>query len=113
MIIIIDIFRAKKRANMEKFPEDVGIAESKTGGDPKIINKPEFQPEQKPDIARIFGDQTPKIKKGKGGRRKASPEEDSSAYSRANKTVIFFFNSLQNVFEISFVTIFFLFHLDF
>lgn len=86
-----DVFRAKKRPNMEKFPEDVGIAESKTGGDPNIIDEPEFQPEQKPNIAKIFGDQTPKLKKGKTGRRKVtSPEEESPFYARASKPVILF-----------------------
>lgn len=68
---------------MEKFPEDVAIAEERTGGDPKIISNPEFQPEIRPNIASIFGDQTPKVKKGKGGRRKKSisPEDHNRAYS--------------------------------
>lgn len=51
---------------MEKFPDDVRYAETVTGGDPDILNYPEFAPEEKPNIARIFGDQTPKAKKGKG-----------------------------------------------
>lgn len=75
---------------MEKFPEDVRIAEEKTGGDPDIIESEEFQPEQKPNIANIFGDQTPKSKKfgvglGLGrGRRKAGTSEDDLdlSYSR-------------------------------
>lgn len=67
---------------MEKFPEDVRIAEEKTGGDPDIIESEEFQPERKPNIANIFGDQTPKNRKlglglGVGrGRRKAGTSED-------------------------------------
>lgn len=79
----IDLHRAKKR-NMEKFPQDVRIAEEKTGGDPDIIESEEFQPEQKPNIANIFGDQTSKMKKGVGrGRRKATPSIDEDlTYSR-------------------------------
>lgn len=68
---------------MEKFPQDVRIAEEKTDGDPDIIDSDEFQPEQKPNIANIFGDQTPKSKKGLGrGRRKATTSDDESTYSR-------------------------------
>lgn len=68
---------------MEKFPQDVRIAEEKTGGDPDIIESEEFQPEQKPNIANIFGDQTPKMKKGVGrGRRKATPSDEDLTYSR-------------------------------
>lgn len=74
--------RAKKR-NMEKFPEDVRIAEEKTSGDPDIVDSEEFQPEKKPNIANIFGDQTPKMKKGVGrGRRKATPIDEDLTYSR-------------------------------
>lgn len=81
-LLRIDLHRAKKR-NMEKFPEDVRIAEEKTGGDPDIIESEEFQPEQKPNIANIFGDQTPKMKKGFGrGRRKATPSDEELTYSR-------------------------------
>lgn len=77
-----DLHRAKKR-NMEKFPEDVRIAEEKTSGDPDIIDSEEFQPEQKPNIANIFGDQTPKLKKGFGrGRRKATLNDEDLTYSR-------------------------------
>lgn len=67
---------------MEKFPEDVRIAEERTNGNPDIINAPEFQPEKKPDISNIFGNPTPKVKKGVGrGRRKVHSDEES--YSRA------------------------------
>lgn len=93
----LDIFRGKKRANMEKFPEDVGIAEKSTGGDPDIINRPEFQPEQKPDISKIFGDQTPKLKKGKGGRRKASPDEETLVSARTIKNVNL--NSFRSIYQ--------------
>lgn len=70
---------------MQKFPEDVRLAETKTGGDATIIDREEFQPEKKPNIASIFGDQTPKLKKGIGfgrGRRKA-PSIEELTYSRA------------------------------
>lgn len=64
---------------MEKFPEDVSIAEERTDGDPNITSRQEFQPEQKPDIAKIFGDQTPKVKKGRAGRRKATTSQDDES----------------------------------
>lgn len=81
-----DLFRSKTRKNMEKFPEDVVIAEKRTGGDPNIIRNEEFQPVTRPNIASIFGDNTPKVKKGRGGRRKATPDEaDVQSYSRTAK----------------------------
>lgn len=69
---------------MEKFPEDVRTAETRTDGDPDIIDSKEFQPEKKPNIASIFGDQSAKIKKGVGrGRPRANPiDEDIASYSR-------------------------------
>lgn len=51
---------------MEKFPEDVIIAEIRTRGDPNILNRPEFLPELRPNIAGIFGNNTPKSKRGRG-----------------------------------------------
>lgn len=52
---------------MEKFPDDVRTAEEKTDGNPDIIQNEEFQPESRPNIANIFGDQTPKVKgRGRG-----------------------------------------------
>lgn len=51
---------------MEKFPEDVITAEIRTGGDPNILDYPEFLPESRPDIASIFGANTPKAKRGRG-----------------------------------------------
>lgn len=88
---------------MEKFPEDVRIAEEKTGGDPDIIDSEEFQPEQKPNIANIFGDQTPKSKKGFGrGRRKATPSDEELTYSRVKVISIRFFG-----YETIFYTVFF------
>lgn len=72
---------------MEKFPEDVAIAERRTDGDPNIIHNEEFQPVTRPNIASIFGDSSPKVKKGKGGRRKAStsPGTELMSYSRTPK----------------------------
>lgn len=78
---------------MEKFPEDVRIAEGKTGGDPDIVENEEFQPVKKPNIANIFGDQTPKLKKGVGrGRRKATPSDEDLSYSRTKVITIFFYS---------------------
>lgn len=51
---------------MEKFPEDVITAEIRTRGDPDILERPEFLPESRPDIASIFGGSTPKLKRGRG-----------------------------------------------
>lgn len=74
---------------MEKFPEDVAIAENRTGGDPNIIRNEEFQPVTRPNIASIFGDKTPKVKKGKGGRRKTNTPEDTDlpSHSRTAKRI--------------------------
>lgn len=75
---------------MEKFPEDVRTAETKTNGDPDIIDKKEFQPEKKPNIASIFGDTTPKMKKGGRGRPKATPNSDDvTSYTRPVAKVSF------------------------
>lgn len=63
----LELSRGKKRHIMENFPGDVRMAEEKTGGDPDILSRPEFKPESKPNIAGIFGDQTPKLKKSKKG----------------------------------------------
>ncbi|KDR07603.1 uncharacterized protein LOC110840067 isoform X2 [Zootermopsis nevadensis] len=40
---------------MNKFPEDVAIAERLTGGDPNIIRDNAFAPEERPDYRNIFG----------------------------------------------------------
>lgn len=93
--ISLDIFRNKKRANMENFPGDVRLAEEKTGGDPDILESEEFAPEEKPNIAQIFGDQTPKLKKGKGGpgRKRRSIDKsldeasNDNSYSKSNSKV--------------------------
>lgn len=86
-IHFLDLYRSKTRKNMEKFPEDVVIAEKRTDGDPNIIRSEEFQPVTRPNIASIFGDKTPKVKKGKGGRRKTNTSDDTEliAYSRTAK----------------------------
>lgn len=87
---------------MEKFPEDVRIAEGKTGGDPDIVENEEFQPVKKPNIANIFGDQTPKLKKGVGrGRRKATPSDEDLSYSRTKVIIIFFLIVFMNILSIT------------
>lgn len=89
---------------MEKFPQDVRIAEEKTDGDPDIIDSDEFQPEQKPNIANIFGDQTPKSKKGLGrGRRKATTSDDESTYSRTKVGITLSEHSIFRFQQFSFV----------
>lgn len=93
---------------MEKFPEDVRIAEEKTGGDADIIESEEFQPEQKPNIANIFGDQTPKGKKGFGrGRRKATPSDEELTYSRTKVNYPFLNTHKQFVTEFFNLVVFF------
>lgn len=94
---------------MQKFPEDVRLAETKTGGDANIIDKEEFQPEKKPNIASIFGDQTPKLKKLTGlgrGRRKAPSIEDLT-YSRAKVRIINTIFSIENAKFIEIIPLFF------
>lgn len=61
---------------MPIFLDDVRDAETKTNGDPNILEKPQYQPAPKPDYASIFGSksQEKKIGSGRGrgrGRRKA------------------------------------------
>lgn len=53
------MYRAKN-SFMDKFPGDVCIAESRTGGDMNILTSDIFQPEQKPSYAQIFGTPSPK-----------------------------------------------------
>lgn len=72
-----DLFRSNKRADMEKFPDDVCTAERKTGGDPEIITREEFLPESRPNIASIFGDQSAKGKRGRGKAKTSPPKEDA------------------------------------
>lgn len=43
---------------MEKFPTDICTAETRTDGDPNILNDPIFAPPKKVDLSEIFG--TPK-----------------------------------------------------
>lgn len=78
-----ELYRSKTRKNMEKFPEDVVIAERRTDGDPNIIRSEEFQPVTRPNIASIFGDNTTKVKKGRGGRRKTSRPNNTELQSYA------------------------------
>lgn len=62
---------------MEKFPEDVRIAETRTGGDPSIITRSEFQPEEKPNIASIFGEPNRNVKKTPTGQGRVKSRETS------------------------------------
>ena len=53
-----DIYRTRCRegsAVMNKFPEDVAIAERLTGGDPDILRNDTFAPVERPDYSNIFG----------------------------------------------------------
>lgn len=54
----LDIYRTRCREGstvMNKFPEDVAIAERLTGGDPDILRNDTFAPEERPDYRNIFG----------------------------------------------------------
>lgn len=77
---------------MEKFPEDVRIAETKTNGDPSIVDREEFQPEEKPNIASIFGEPSRNVKRTSlgqvvRGRKRETPTE-SPASKRAKVSLI-------------------------
>lgn len=62
---------------MVKFPEDVTTAETKTNGDPNIINDPIFLPEQKQNYSDIFRtpNKTKKTPKKSGSKRSSSASE--------------------------------------
>lgn len=86
-----ELFHAKKKI-MEKFPEDVRIAETKTNGDPSIVDREEFQPEEKPNIASIFGEPSRNVKRTSlgqvvRGRKRETPTE-SPASKRAKVSLI-------------------------
>lgn len=56
---------------MEKFPADICTAETKTNGNPNILNDPMFAPPKKINMKEIFGSpstkkSTPTKKKRKG-----------------------------------------------
>lgn len=50
---------------MGKFPGDVEMAEKLTNGNPNILSSEKFSPEQKPDIASLFGEKKIPKKNGK------------------------------------------------
>ena len=50
-----------KNEFMEKFPQDICIAETKTKGNPNILNEPMFRPIQKTNYSGLFG--SPAVKK--------------------------------------------------
>lgn len=77
-----ELFRGKKRRNMDKFPEDVRTAEERTGGDPDIVKQYEKEPEARPNIASIFGDTSVKGKKGAKGRKRRTNSGSSDDTSR-------------------------------
>lgn len=45
---------------MEKFPSDICTAETRTNGDPNILNDPIFAPPKKINFSEIFGSPSPK-----------------------------------------------------
>lgn len=55
----LDLWRAELSRdipyNMKKFPQDVQVAEEKTGGNPNYIDDPKFLPEEKFDYREKFG----------------------------------------------------------
>ncbi|XP_058795501.1 uncharacterized protein LOC131666658 isoform X2 [Phymastichus coffea] len=55
----LDKFRIKSKDHsnyMIKFPKDVKTAEILTNGDPNILSKQKFNPEEKPDVSGLFGE---------------------------------------------------------
>lgn len=70
---------------MEKFPEDVRIAEKRTGGDPTIVEREEFVPEEKPNIASIFGEPSRSGRKSMGGQAARGRKRETTIESPANK----------------------------
>jgi hypothetical protein len=56
---------------METFPEDVSMAETRTNGDPDIINDDEFLPQKKESYAGLFtsADTPSPVKKPGTGKR--------------------------------------------
>lgn len=79
-----ELFYAKKKI-MEKFPDDVRIAEGKTNGDPSIVDREEFQPEEKPNIASIFGEPSRNVKRASIGQAVRGRKRESLSESPASK----------------------------
>lgn len=55
---------------MEKFPADICTAETKTGGDPNILNDPIFAPPKKVNVSEIFGSAS--VKKSVSPKKKSN-----------------------------------------
>jgi len=60
---------------MNKFPEDVAIAERLTGGDPDILRNDTFAPVERPDYSNIFGND----------KKSGSPEKKSKLVGHQGK----------------------------
>lgn len=76
------MYRSKNKEEnnfMKKFPKDVSIAETKTGGDPDIIHNEVFAPEQKPNYSQFFGTPSPK-KSPKTPNSRGRPSVNSMYY---------------------------------
>lgn len=74
----LDIYRSRCREGstvMNKFPEDVAIAERLTGGNPDILRDNAFAPEERPDYRNIFG----------GDKKSGSPEKKSKLVGSQGK----------------------------
>lgn len=73
-----DIYRSRCREGstvMNKFPEDVAIAERLTGGNPDILRDDAFAPEERPDYRNIFG----------GERKSGSPDKKNKLVGSQGK----------------------------
>lgn len=73
-----DIYRSRCREGstvMNKFPEDVAIAERLTGGNPDILRDNAFAPEERPDYRNIFG----------GDKKPGSPDKKSKLVGSQGK----------------------------
>ncbi|XP_071449855.1 uncharacterized protein [Hetaerina americana] len=74
----LDMARAKAKEGstlMKKFPSDVVIAECRTGGDPNILTKDAFAPQERPNYRDIFGESPGKKKLSK---KNTSPNKSFS-----------------------------------
>ncbi|KAF5286651.1 hypothetical protein FQR65_LT12482 [Abscondita terminalis] len=85
----LDLHRAKHEY-MKKFPDDVSKAETKTNGDPNIIEDPIFAPEKKTNIAAlIFGNpkQKKSPKKSASSLRKSLGSKSTSLPKSSNRLI--------------------------
>lgn len=70
---------------MEKFPADICTAETKTNGNPNILNDPMFAPPKKINMKEIFG--TPSAKKSISPKKKRKFAFVSC--TKSNLTIVF------------------------